>query len=155
MILDPASSTSSVSTRTRHCQSSAVSHRQNHRLGITTPSGNQLSRLEMRAARILALGILPFCLINFPVALFGAAFHFTRVVWGLEEINQWLALIMLFFRELILFHLIYIPIILMAVQNWKRNRQAEAEHYRMNRRSPRRRVYRLREMPFNSIERRL
>jgi len=127
----------------------------NHRLRITTPSGKQLSRLEMRAARILALGILPFCLINFPAALLGAAFHFTRVVWGLEEINRWLSLIMLVFRELILFHLIYIPVILMAVQHGKSNSEAEVEHYRMNRRSPRRRVYRLREMPITNIERRL
>jgi len=106
----------------------------------------------MRAARILALGILPFCLINFPAALLGAAFHFTRLVWGLEEINRWLSLIMLVFRELIVFNLIYIPIILMVVQNGKSNSRAEAEHYRMNRRSRRRRVYRLREMPINNIE---
>ena len=73
VILDPVPSTSSVGARSRNHRTS------NHRLKITTPSGKQLSRLEMRAARILALGILPFCLINFPAALFGAAFHFTRV----------------------------------------------------------------------------
>ena len=159
VVLDPISSTSSIGTnRSRNRQpSTSVSQRPNNRLRrITTPSGKQLSRLEMRAARILALGILPFCLVNFPAALFGAAFHFTRVVWGLEEINRWIALIMLVFREFILFHLIYIPVILIMVQNGKISSQAEAEHYRiMNRRSPRRRVYRLREMPINNIERRL
>ena len=40
---------------------------------------------------------------------------------------------------------------LMAVQNGKSNSQAEAEHYRANRRSPRRRVFRLREMPINNF----
>jgi len=154
-VLDPTSSTSSVGTRSRNRPPSTNSRRSNHRLRITTPSGKQLSQLEMKAARTLALGILPFCLINFPAALLGAAFHFTRIVWGLEEINRWLFLVMLVFRELILFHLIYIPVILMVVQIGKRNSHVEAEHYRMNRRSPRQRVYRLREMPINNIESRL
>ncbi len=80
---------------------------------ITGPTGQQLNELEVRAAKILTIGILPFCLINLPASIFSLVFHFIRINWGLEQ-AQSMAIIMVILRELILFHLIYIPIILVA-----------------------------------------
>ena len=80
---------------------------------ITGPTGQQLNELEVRAAKILSIGILPFCLINLPASIFSLVFHFIRINWGLEQ-AQSMAIIMVILRELILFHLIYIPIILVA-----------------------------------------
>jgi len=61
VVPNAASPTFSVGTRSQQSQSFTVFRRSYNKLGITTPSGKQLSRLEMRAGRILALGILPFC----------------------------------------------------------------------------------------------
>lgn len=69
------------------------------------------NRLEIRAARILGLGILPFCLVNLTLCICGVARAFLESD-GSETF--WLRLVMKTCRELIRLHLIYIPIVFMS-----------------------------------------
>lgn len=80
---------------------------------ITGPDGQRLSRLEVKAARTLTVGILPFCLINIPLSVSSVAVVIIREHWG-PEYAIWLAIVMLCMRELILLHLIYIPAVFMV-----------------------------------------
>lgn len=124
---------------------------------IIGPTGQQLNELEVRATRILTIGILPFCLINLPASISCLVFHFIRINWGHEQ-AQSMAIIMVILRELILFHLIYIPIILVAQSRkfgscsnclcqffvrwcwncrWDRPRRNRPKVYRLDRMPPR------------------
>jgi len=80
---------------------------------ISCPSGQRLSCLEMRAAKILTVGILPFCFINLPSSLSGVAIHFVAKYLGNDYVG-WLRILMVALRELILLHLIYIPAVFSA-----------------------------------------
>ena len=81
-VLNPASSTASSFERRHQCITGPT-RRSNRK--ITGPEGQQLNRLEVRAARTLTLGILPFCLINLPVAVFFAVFQFYPTQFGSGE----------------------------------------------------------------------
>lgn len=80
---------------------------------ISCPSGQRLSWLEMRAAKILTIGILPFCFVNLPSSLSGVAIYFVTKYLG-SDYAGWLRILMVALRELILLHLIYIPAVFSA-----------------------------------------
>ena len=89
--------------------------------GAGTAAANQQQQelLELRAARFLTLGILPFCLISLPLSLIGVANYFVRQMMPEADpekqvAGNWLNGIMMGLRELILFHLFYIPVVLLV-----------------------------------------
>jgi len=92
------------------CEQHAESNNSRHRSTfISCPSGQKLSWLmEMRGAKILTVGILPFCFINLPSSLSGVVIHFVAKNLGNDYVG-WLRILMVALRELILLHLIYIP----------------------------------------------
>lgn len=71
----------------------------------------RINRLELRAARILSIGILPFCVVALSVCISSEALLICRFR-GFN--TYWMYNIMLIFRELLLFHLVYIPTVFVA-----------------------------------------
>lgn len=70
-----------------------------------------LNRLELRAARILGLGIFPFCLMTLTLCANSVALFFFRYR-GLD--GFWIQIVMIAFRESLLIHLVYIPSVFIA-----------------------------------------
>lgn len=68
----------------------------------------RIGLLELRASRILAMGILPFCLVTVPLSI-GSAVTF---VHGIDAV--WIKLAMVILREFLLLHLVYIPSVLIV-----------------------------------------
>lgn len=66
----------------------------------------RMNRMEVRAARILGLGILPFCVVSLTLCV-GSFVLIGLRSKGIE--GYWMKNVILIFREVILIHLIYIP----------------------------------------------
>lgn len=74
-------------------------------------SAQRLNKLEMRAARILGVGIFPFCLVTLTICVSSMVLVLFRYK-GLDVF--WIGFIMEAFREFLLLHLIYIPTVFIA-----------------------------------------
>lgn len=71
----------------------------------------QVCRLELRAAKILGMGIVPFCVAKLVLSIVSVALLVSRYC----QINTfWLYKSMLMSREVLLVHLAYIPVIFTA-----------------------------------------
>ncbi len=84
---------------------------------IFSPSGQRLSRLEVKAARILNIAILPYCFVNLPSSISGIILtcYIKKNVMSNDNNIYWLLVVMLFLRVLtLLYQLIYIPTIFAA-----------------------------------------
>ena len=77
-----------------------------------TESNSRICQLELRASRILGIGIIPFCLTIF--VLFLSTLTFITCRW--QNLNaSYITMIMLIFRETLLFHLLYIPTVFIVL----------------------------------------
>lgn len=81
------------------------------RLQTLDNSNHRINQLELRAARILGMGILPFCLVILTLC-FSSVVLFILNYQGFDTARM--NVIMLTFREFLLLHLIYIPSVFVA-----------------------------------------
>ena len=88
-----------------------LSRRQRRRHDNNNGYAERISRIEMRAARILGIGILPFCLMALSIFAINVAMLVCRY---LDLDTSWIKLVMEIFREFLILHLIYIPSIYAA-----------------------------------------
>ena len=92
----------------------SVSSSNNSRVVAVISSRNDhQNQLELKSAKILVTGILPFCLVHLPLTISSVVVVLIRSYWG-TQYASWLYLVIMILRELILLHLIYIPSIYMG-----------------------------------------
>lgn len=78
---------------------------------------HRLSRLEVKAAKILNIAILPYCFVNLPASISGIILtcYMKKNVMSNDNSIYWVLIVMLFLRVLtLLYQLIYIPTIFAA-----------------------------------------
>lgn len=80
--------------------------RRNYLQNLGNQSDHRLNQLELRAAKILGMGILPFCLVILTLSI-GSLVYFILNYQGLDTTRM--NSVMTTFREFLLLHLIYIP----------------------------------------------
>lgn len=78
-----------------------------HRRHGTDNIGQRIIQLELRATRILTMGILPFCLLTIPLSGSSVCVFMSKQLNSATPL--WIILLMVILRELFQLHLIYIP----------------------------------------------